>query len=191
MYAKLVGIALAMSAFCHWLGESLSIHKINPNYAGSLYYIVLAPIVNLLYYFAFQKKYSAVFIGVGFASFLFTILNILFIQKQAINSYSYILLSTIIIVYAILYFFYLIRELPATHLQRLPMFWINSGYIIFHSGALLLYIFSSYLVNVLNNNLLIYWTFHNILGIVEVCIMLIAINVDLRNTLPVKNTLSL
>lgn len=182
IYIKLVGITLFLSFLSHWAAGLLHEKKINPNYSSSVYYILLLPIVSLIYYYAFGKNHKNIFLTVTILSFLLTTLNLLFFQKSDINSYSFILQSIIIIAYTLFYFFHLLKELPTMNLQGLPMFWINSAYIIFHSGALLLYVFSSYLVNELNNNLLVYWTFHNVLSILEVVMLLVAIILDLRNT---------
>ena len=87
----------------------------------------------------------------------------------------------ILIVYCILYCYRLLVDLPVQHLQRVPMFWFNSAILIFNAGTLFLFLFASYLVEVLNNDLLIYWSFHNILNIIQHLIVIIGLWQDLRN----------
>jgi hypothetical protein len=59
------------------------------------------------------------------------------------------------------------RYLPTTKLWSLPMFWINSAVLIFFSGNLFLFALTHYLVHILNDNLVVYWGFHNLLNIVK------------------------
>jgi hypothetical protein len=60
------------------------------------------------------------------------------------------------------------------------MFWFNSGILIFHAGAFFLFSFSSYLVNVQKNDMMMYWSFHNMLSIVERLLILIGLYYDLK-----------
>lgn len=153
----------------------------NPNYAASLYQILVFPLISLIYFYAVGKRKGTFFTIAAIVFVLFAIVNLLFIQKSSINSYTLIVKSIIVIIYAIYYFYWLLRELPTSQLQRLPMFWINSAYIIYFSGNLFLFVFTSYLVHVLNNNLLVYWTLHNVLGIIEGLMIIVALWMDLRN----------
>jgi hypothetical protein len=75
----------------------------------------------------------------------------------------------------------LLVELPVQQLQTVPMFWFNAAILIYRAGALFLFLFTPYLVKVLNNDLLIYWSFHNILTIVHQIVITIGLWQDLRN----------
>ena len=125
-----------------------------------------------------KKPNWPLFVTVGFI--LFSVTNFLFIQKTTPNSYTYLLHSGILIVYSILYFFVLMRDLPTVYVHHLPMFWFNSGVLIFHAGVFFLFSFTAYLVNIQKNNLLFYWSFHHILSIAEHCIMIIGLYYDFK-----------
>lgn len=155
---------------------------ISPNYSASVYNILLLPLYSWIYFEATKKNYGNLLLGINIGYVGFGIINLLFIQKSMINSYTNIVLTIIIIVYALFYFQYLIRNMPAYHIQRYPMFWINSSLIIFYAGNLILFVFTPYLVEVLNDNLVAHWSFHNILSIVQALILGVAIVVDLRAT---------
>jgi len=155
----------------------------NPNYSASLYGILEVPLLSWLYFSAVgQKNYGRVFASIAVAFVLFATYNLVFIQKESINSYSLIVGSIITILYSLFYFYWLLRELPTLHLHKFPMFWINSGWIIFSSGNLFLFAFTSYLVNVLNNNLLYYWSMFNFLAIIKSSMIVYGIWLDRQNT---------
>lgn len=148
-------------------------YLINPNYAASMYYILALPLLSCIYYLELGRVHRREFIIISIIYVVFAILNLLLIQRSSINSYTAIFFAVIIITYALTYFYWLIKELPTIHLQKMPMFWFNSAFIVYYSGNFFLFVFTSYLVNVLNNNLLMYWSLHNLLGISE-CLILIA-----------------
>jgi hypothetical protein len=179
-YILLLGSALVASVAGNFSSVLMKTLGLNVNYGPTTYYIISLPIISSVYYHAIGK-HRPIFIFLSVAYVLFATTNLLFIQKTSINSYSLIFQAIVVILYALYYFYWLLRELPTTQLQRLPMFWINSAYIIYYSGNLFLFVFTSYLVNVLNNNLLVYWTLHNVLGIIEGLMIIVALWTDLRN----------
>jgi hypothetical protein len=176
-----LGIALMVSAFSNLLGSILIEFQITPNYAVTLYYILIFPIISTVYYHAFKKKFRKVFITNSVLYILFGLYNLFFIQGSEINSYTKLLMSIITIFYALYYFYWLLKELPATRLSLLPMFWINSAYIVFFSGTLFLSGLTSYIINVLKDNFIFYLTLQNILGTFQVLMFLVALIIDLRN----------
>jgi membrane protein insertase Oxa1/YidC/SpoIIIJ len=72
-------------------------------------------------------------------------------------------------------------KLPTMHLQRMPMFWINSGFLMYAAGAMFLFAFTTYLTQVLKDNLLVYWSFHNILSIISQLIIMVGLIYDFKN----------
>ena len=71
--------------------------------------------------------------------------------------------------------------LPVQELQRLPMFWYVTSNLVYNAGTLFLLLFTTYLVEVLHNDLLIYWSFHNILDIIQDLLIMLGLWQDLRN----------
>lgn len=112
--------------------------------------------------------------------FVLAFANLYFVQKTSINSYAYVLRAAILICYSLWYFYVLIRDLPSLYVHQMPMFWFNSAFLVMSAGAFFLFAFTSYLINVLRNDLLIYWSFHNILSILEHIIIMIGLYYDFR-----------
>jgi hypothetical protein len=134
---------------------------------GSMFYHIVAPtffaffFVNCLRW----QQWKMPVISVGFLLSLFSLYNGLYIQKQALNSYSATLLSLFILTISIAYFYKLILELPTNRVQELPLFWIISSFFFTHAGKLVLEIVSYYMTTIMKDNLMVLWTLHNILTI--------------------------
>lgn len=182
-YAFLLGsiINLLPFAFVH-----LGLNKYN-NYCSIVFIIFYFTLITLLYRSQFEDKGIHWMILIVLF-ILMAIFNVIFFQKTNINSFSYIVLSFVIIIYTIAFFYKLMIELPAQHIHQLPMFWINSAFLFYHSGSFFLFAFTSYIVFVLKNNLMVYWTFHNALNIIEHLIILVGIYYDLK-TLPPRGSM--
>jgi hypothetical protein len=178
-YIMLLGLSLVASVTADFSAFILT--GKTRNHASSAYYILVFPLISAIFYHVTGKKNKRTFVFTSVSITVIAIINVLFIQKTAINSYTLIIQSIVIICYCLYYFYWLLRELPTSQLHLLPMFWINSAYFIFFSGNLFLFVFTSYLVNVLNNDLLVYWTLHNVLGIIEGLMIVVALWMDLRN----------
>ncbi|MEO7989040.1 MAG: hypothetical protein ABI663_05825 [Chryseolinea sp.] len=186
-YIKLIGLYCAASAVADlssllfYFLKLNHVVSINVNYAASVFHILALPLLSMVYYITLGKSQKKQLVSITVIYSLVGITNLLFIQKETINSYTLILQSIIIIGYCVYYFYWLIKELPTMYLHRLPMFWINSAFMVFYSGNLFLFVFTSYLVHVLNNNLLVYWSLHNFLGMIKFSMIIFALWTDLQN----------
>ncbi|AYB30506.1 hypothetical protein [Chryseolinea soli] len=139
--------------------------------------------ITAIYYIQFQKRYSRLFLTLGVFFIIFWFTNILFIQKMFFNSFTASFLNFIIMAYCVTYFYRLLIDLPAQHLQQVPMFWISTGFLVQGAGAFFLYLFTDYLTKFFFNDVLIYWTIHNLMGIFQLILVIIGVSIDLRNTI--------
>lgn len=62
----------------------------------------------------------------------------------------------------------------------MPMFWFNSAFLVLGAGTFVLYTFTSYLIHVLRNDMITYWSIHNMLSIFAHLIVLIGLYYDFR-----------
>lgn len=117
------------------------------------------------------------FFNLSIAFFLIlSIVNLTSFQGfHTINSYTKAIGGLLIIVFSMSYFYYLIQNLPAQRLSELPSFWITTGVLVYASGAFVLFIFTDYLINVMKDNLVYYWGFHNFLVITKHVMILIGL----------------
>ena len=156
------------------------VFRINPNIGGNTYGVVVISVYGLIYYQAFNRRYKNFFLIVSALLTLFAAINFIFIQKSALNSYTSLSVSILVTCYGLMYFYWLIRELPTTQLHRLPMFWFNSAFMFYFAGTLILNVSTTYLVNVLKDDLSVFWIFHNVLGIIEFMLIAVGLWVDGR-----------
>ena len=182
LIVKLIGFVFLASFLANVASFALIGSKtlrIFVNASYPVYLIISLALYSRIYYAVLHKKNPGWFVVAAGTFAFFALTNLFFIQKTVPNSYSYLLHSAIIIVYCLLYFYILIQDLPSLYVHHLPMFWFNSGLLVFHAGTFFLFSFHAYLINVLKNNMLIYWSFHNVLSIVEHLIFLVGLFYDL------------
>lgn len=171
--ALLIGSYLALDIF-QPKGKDVNIPQ---NIEGIIYFFALA----YLYYVSLKKRYTYFFVITALFFLIFALFNILFWQKNDMNTFTLAARSFLALSYCMLYWYRLLVDLPVNQLQSLPMFWYNASTLIYTAGTLFLFLFYSYFVEVLHNDMLIYWTFHNILSIVQHLVIMVGLWQDLRN----------
>ncbi|HEY5746785.1 MAG TPA: hypothetical protein VIU12_11955 [Chryseolinea sp.] len=139
--------------------------------------------LTALYYVQFQKRNTRLFLALTILFTIFWFSNIFFIQKTYFNSYSASVLNFIIMAYCVTYFYKLMVDLPERHLQHVPMFWISAGLLLQGAAATFLFLFTAYLTKFFFNDVLIYWTFHSLMGIVQLLLIIIGVSIDLKNVI--------
>jgi hypothetical protein len=140
--------------------------KISGNYVTDVYRLVEFILLLIVYYRAFNNpRLFRVFLGLALVYVLFLTTNAIFVQQEKINSYTHIFSSLIFIVFGVSFFYKLMKDLPTLEVYRLPMFWINVAVLVYFSGNLFVFTLSHYLVTVLKNDLIVYWSVHNLVNI--------------------------
>ena len=164
----------------------------NPNAYGNVYAMIELPLVVLLYRrFVGWKNKNAISLLIIMPFVLFGLFNILKNGIHHINSYTLFLASICVIIISIAYFYVLIQELPTESITKLPMFWINTAFLIYHSGNFFLYLSADYLITVLDHSLINPWMFHNFLGLIFYAILWYAMfliraeNLKTRDNIPI------
>ncbi len=140
----------------------------------------------ILYRSIFQKsKNEGVYASLGLGYLIFFLIELLLNTQKQLNSYSITLTSLVFIVFSVRYFYLLIRDLPTDRIQRLPMFWVNTGVLTYFAGGLFLFAMRNYLISAFQDDQTIYWTFHNFLNIVKNLLFAVALWQDLRKPKPI------
>lgn len=140
--------------------------RINPNYANSGFY-TLALLLYMPFYYHLIKRpgFKPWLIGLTAAQVVFGTINVLFIQKETINSYSSISFNLIVIVCSLLYYYSLLRGDFRENIVQMPAFWLVTAFFIQCSGQVIIISFTFYLINVHQDNLVLLWVFHHGLSI--------------------------
>jgi hypothetical protein len=158
---------LFLSLCCDIAAQILHEFHINPNVANNFYVVVVILFQSFFFYHANNQpslKRPLVYLNVFY--FIFAALNLAFVQKWGINSYSDIFGGLFVLAFCILFFYKLLKDLPTQQLHKLPLFWIISALFFSYAGKLVIYTFSHYLVHYVGDDLGIIWLFHNFLTII-------------------------
>jgi hypothetical protein len=165
---KWLAIFLTLSLVSDLLFEFVAYYKLgNGNIIGNSYLLFSIPFISIFFNYTFEgERFKRALISINVFYVLFSITNFVFIQKLGINSYNLTLQSFIILVFSILYFYSLLKQNPPKIVHNLPVFWMVSGLFFSHAGKIVVYSVTHYLVNFIKDNLILVWSFHNVLSIV-------------------------
>lgn len=137
------------------------------NGVGTVYEYLEYAMILLLYQtqLAPQRKFPFIVIIVVLI-IIQTIETFAFRGVTDFHAFSMAIFAIVVTILVLAYFFKLIRNLPTVHIYYIPMFWISIGMLAFFTGNFFLYVVRDYLVQVMKDNMIFYWSLHNILGIV-------------------------
>jgi hypothetical protein len=143
----------------------------------SIHYIILTAL--FMYHVAWKYRYRMVTIVGVIVYCIFGLWNYFYGQQESFNSNTLALGGLLIVIHSVLFFYYLLVNLPVQKLQRLPMFWFNTAYLAYFASSL--FIFGAYVVEVFRDSLLLYWTIKNFLTIGHYILIIVGLCQDLRN----------
>jgi hypothetical protein len=157
---------LAVSLVTGFASELLYRQNINPNYAASVYYLA-APVLYLGFFVNAIElgRIKNIFYYLIVVHIIFSACNVLFIQKETINTYSGISFSIIVISLSLCFFYRLLKNLPTDNLLTLPVFWFVTSEFIVNTGQMLFKSFAHFLIDLFNDNLIVLWVLHHGLGV--------------------------
>jgi hypothetical protein len=132
--------------------------KISPNYIinpGSAFSLIW--ISYFFYHAVGWKSLKSSFLVINVLFLLFSISNLLFVQKLSPNYYTMTIENLLIMVFCILFYYKMLKDLPSVQVQRDPLFLIVSGWFITHAGQVVLTLVSTYMLSILKDNMQILW----------------------------------
>lgn len=127
-----------------------------------IYALVEYTLLALIYSELFNKRKSRIYLRISILVVLaFGVVNVSFFQGwHELNTNVTIVISSVLIVLAITFFFRMLNEMRYHRIERSSVFWINNGVIIYFSSSLLLFVFSNWLVELSVNSALSVWLIH-------------------------------
>jgi hypothetical protein len=187
---RLTGLLFFIGFLCNSLGYLFARLRLPHliNIPPSLYDPVALFIISLIYNGQTKGKFKSIFFAIAIGFLVVALTNLIFIQRETITSYTKLLSSLIIIAYSLFYFYQLLMDAANSQFQRSLFFWLNSAFLVYHSGVVILFAFTTYLINVLNNNMVAFMSFHNFLSIVSQLIILVGLRYDLYSLPRVQAT---
>jgi hypothetical protein len=142
--------------------------------------------ISALYYIQFGRQYGLIFATIAGLFTIFWVTNLFLIQKEHFHSYSASIASFLVMAYCVIYFYRLLHDLPTRPLKHIPLFWINTGFLVQSAQTFFLYLFTDYLTKFFFNDVLIYWTVSSLLGILHIVLIITGLLIDVKNTVDIR-----
>ena len=91
--------------------------------------------------------------------------------------------GTVMIVLSMLFFYYTLKKSELKYLERQPMFWINTGNLIYFSTALSIFLFSNYgdMTKSKDDLPILIWSIHVVIAIIRNICYAIAIGINFKD----------
>lgn len=153
-----------------FIADAISFYRsrqgLNTHIIGNIYLAAQFLFLIIMFGRLFRNKKMVVSILMLFIPFY--LINISFYQGPWVfNSITNIVASLISILLCIYYFYQLISELPVTHVQDSPMFWICFAILAYYSGNFFLFITNNYFTEQDASFHRLIWILHNLLNIIK------------------------
>lgn len=130
-----------------WIDHEAYLLKNNMYLKHTLSHVEII-LFSLYYYFIFEKllfRKLVVILFVGYV--IFSVLDTIFYEPFSIYPSNIgFVYSLMIIFYSLLFFFEIYEKGEILYIERHPHFWINSAFLLYYSGTLLLGLFSNFLM---------------------------------------------
>ncbi len=119
------------------------------------------------------------FILLSLGYIMFAITNMLFLQDLGtFNSNTTTVMGLVVIFLALSYFYALLKEMKYSSLENNPMFWLNSGFLIYFSSSLILFYINNNMFKESTEASYLVWGLHAIINIVLIIFYTITIWVN-------------
>lgn len=112
----------------------------------------------------FIPKNAFFWIGAGFT--MLSVLNSALLQDTlTFNTYARSFEGVLVIMFCLCWCYQTLLEMKIQRLEQDPVFWVNTGFLLYFSGGVLLFAFSNYIIGI-NRSLNLYiWSFHALFSI--------------------------
>lgn len=179
-----LGAAMKAIAVYVFLGAAIQASSSYLNYSRQNnlwllhYYTPLEFVCIMVFYMqvlhGFIKKELFWWGGLAFVGL--SVLNSLYLQDtHTFNTYARSLEGILVILLCLAWCYRTLSELKIQRLEQDPVFWVNTGFLLYFSGSVLLFAFSNYILEI-NRALNLYiWAFHAFFSILLYLFITIAL----------------
>lgn len=184
-YIKMLGIfgGVSVIAFVIQYAMILVLHiPRGNNFVYNCYILFEVIFLLLIFYVVVTSKQSRRRILISiFLYFIMWLADVVYHGFWNLNSYARSGGSILLIWISISFFYTLMRDLPAERIFKFPMFWLATAVLGYNAGIFIFFVLLEYLVVVLNNDLMYYWTFQTLLRTIFNLFLIVCVWQDLRN----------
>lgn len=139
----------------------------NNLYIFHLFTVVEFILISLFYIFYFKQYFKPIIFITLLPLFIIITITEYYIKgANCMNNISTSVESILFVSYSLFLYFFVMKKSLIENLLSSSIFWLNSAVLIYFSGNLLLFLFSSYLAETENKNYFILWaTIHSFFNI--------------------------
>lgn len=142
-------------------------YKANNVQLFNVYVIIETILISGFYYLVIQNKIQSLFcISLAIIFSIYAIIQLVLNPSKTLDTIFLTTESVIVISFSIMTFHNLIKDAKFNNILSLPIFWINSAFLLFFSGNLFLHLFSQFLQEYAQKAFYELWGFHSILNII-------------------------
>lgn len=171
--AVLLLVALIISYSAYILYQN----RTNNMYLLHIYTVLEYALWSIFYYQLFEKKVAKkIIVSMLLLFVIFSITNTIYWQSlEMFNSYSRSVESAFLLCFAIAWFYKVFVDSKIIKLESHPVFWINSGVLVYFSGSFLLFITNNFLVHISRQQFFEAWALHGLFLIIHYLFIAIGI----------------
>ncbi|MCE2732558.1 MAG: hypothetical protein ACOVOF_06615 [Chryseotalea sp.] len=166
---KLIGALAGISTIANILQESVPrfLNGAYLNQIGEAYQLLSVFVISLFFLKLNNTKFARIlFYVLNVTCFVLWVLLLVYLNDHVLFSVYSVISYIGLNVFAILYFGYLLKYLPSDNLLTVPEFWVASAVLFNFSGYLIITLSYGYLVEVLKENTILYWSLFNVFTII-------------------------
>ncbi|MCK8522067.1 hypothetical protein M0D21_10840 [Aquimarina sp. D1M17] len=154
--------------------------KINNLPVYHFYTVIEFLLIMNIYVGELSQVYSKqLFVYLSIIFTVFAVINTIFFQNLfTFNSNVTTALGVIVVLFALSYFYKLLKEVKYSSLETNPMFWINSGFLIYFSSNLMLFFINNNLFKESTEASYLVWGLHAVVNIILIIFYTIAVWVN-------------
>lgn len=150
------------------------------NFIPTAYDFASIVVIVRIYNHITDRRYVRVFNFIAFLVIVWNAVNVIFFQNVGgATSLSKVAIMLMLLLFSIVFFYKLMRDLPTVYLHRLPAFWINSAFLCYAASSLFVFATHEYLIRALHDQVGLYWAFHNGAFIFQQLLILTGLYYDL------------
>lgn len=131
------------------------------NLNGNIYTLSEMLILLSFFYSLYSTKSSKNIVLIFVSVYLIMYFFFLFDHWRDFIGSIRTLRDAMIVVCSLVYFYSLVKNMPATNITKYPLFWINVALLFFFAGTLMLSISVDYWIKTLGDNFAWFWIFRN------------------------------
>jgi hypothetical protein len=165
---KIIGIFVYIACLVELLAGIMWYNKMNNLVLLHIYTLVEFGVISWYYHVTLRGFVPAWLVPSAVTAFsLFSLYNSFFIQDlDEFNTYARGLEALLVITYIIMFFYKTFIELKVEYLGKEPAFWIGSGFLLYFSGGLFLFMVSDHLLPSATGPRHLVWAMHAVFTIV-------------------------